>query len=134
MAIFPIENSQPEPTPAEVGITDLAEAYETALMMREHWLRRYEAWFGRPGYTVAKLQEMTDGIDAASIESAGQRNAYELLTAHYLLQVALRAALPAEVMADDPTTTPVPYTLAEDEYGQRIVWDASATYPTEAAE
>lgn len=121
-----------EPTPAQVGVAVAATAYQTALMMREHWLAAYGSWFARKGWTVADLQAMTDGIDADSIARTGSRNAYEMLVAHRYLQTALRTALPAAVMANDPTTAAVPFVTETTPEGERIVWDASAKYPTAA--
>ena len=46
----------PEPTPAEIGVANADTAYQTALMMRDHWLAAYDSWFTIEGWTVADLQ------------------------------------------------------------------------------
>ena len=116
-------------TPEEIGQNVSDRAYSTAMAIRAHWLAAFQDFFGQPGFTVADLQRMTDS-----------NNGMLLLLAHRDLQAVLRASLPVGVMADDPVTTPIAYTVEylagfdptnPDPSLMRIVWDATARYPTE---
>ncbi len=116
-------------TPEQIGQNVSDRAYSAAMAIRAHWLAAYQDYFGQPGFTVADLQRMTDSIDGMG-----------MLLAHRDLQAVLRASLPEEIMADDPITTPIEYTVEyldgfdpdnPDPSLMRIVWDAEARYPTE---
>ena len=136
-------------TPEQMGVNIAATAYQHALSILNHWRAPFYDLFSQPGYTVADLQRMCDGMDADSIARGEGRTAFGLFITHQMQHQVLRSSLPFDVMADDPTESPVPYTVEFDSgytppnpqdpttwdtTRVRIVFDPTAAYPTEPEE
>lgn len=135
-------------TPEQMGVNIRDRAYTSALSIRDHWRARFDDLFNQPDWTVADLQGACDGMDADSMARGDGRSAFGLFVVHNMQQQVLRLSLDPDVMADDPTDSPVPYTVEFDDGYQppsqdtqkwdttkvRIVFNQNAKYPAEADE